>query len=127
MKTFKYVVSVIFLLIGIGFVVRGPVLPEDFVNPLKPIALGIAFFMWGVSLNLYTKSNYRGGAASIIGAFLVGFGLYTSADVLHMDKSLADPQKLAIYVAVALLYVAGAALLRQGHRIHKEIAEREKK
>ena len=75
------------------------------------IGLG-GFYLW------YIEKGYRGGAPSIIGAFLLVVGAFALASIVDEPQTQA-PYRLFISISAALILLAfGAVLLRSGHKYH---------
>lgn len=94
-------------------------MPRHLESPAKPISLGIVFLVWAYSLVKSVSSNYKGGAASVVGAFLIGMGIYSATSILYLSKDLTTVEIFASHLAYIVFFIAGAALMYQGHRIHK--------
>jgi hypothetical protein len=81
--------------------------------------MGIVFLLWGVLLIQYQARSYRGGAATIVGAFLLGIGLSELVGELLWKEPLTTRDAWTVLVAEVTFFIAGLALLVQGHRIHR--------
>jgi len=77
------------------------------------IALGYCGFR-------YVQLEYRGGIASVLGAFLAFLGAFSFAVLVGEPES--DTTFVVVNVAMGLLLTAaGVALLRRGHRRHLDL------
>ena len=119
MKIFWYIIAAALAFIGFLFIAFSSSLIEPPNTPVKTTALGVVFISWAYLLKEYISTNYSGGATSIIGAILCGFGLYMSPDIYLLTEETKTVEIVATYITVGLLIVGGLVLLFQGQRIHK--------
>ena len=96
----------------------GPPLPDPaatFVFAGGMIALGYCGLR-------YVQSEYRGGFASVLGAFLIFLG--AGAFAVLVDEPGRDPTVLVVDFALGvLLAVIGGFLIRRGHRRHLRLSD----
>lgn len=119
MKIIGYIFATILALIGFLFIAFSSTLNEPPNTPLKTIVLGCVFISWGYLLKEYLLKNYKGGPTSIIGAILIGFGIYMSPDILSLTAANDSVEVAATYITIVSLLLGGLILLFQGHRTHK--------
>jgi len=119
MKIIGYIFAFLLALIGFLFIAFSSGLNELPNTPLKTKVLGVVFISWGYSLMTYIFKNYKGGPTSIIGAILVGFGIYMSPEIFTLTETINSVEVAATYTLIVLLILGGLILLFQGHRIHK--------
>lgn len=87
-------------------------------DPFLGIAIVASCLLVGACAVIAAKLRYRGGWPTAIGLCLVAFGVQGLA--IELDAYLAANQEdpaIGILLGIALL-VAGALLLRSGHRAH---------
>lgn len=83
------------------------------------VTLGAIFSIWGGLLLWYRAKKYRGGAATIIGTFILGLAINSLLD--HFFLTLPATLKDAFIQASIIIFqiLSGTALLKQGHKIHR--------
>lgn len=86
----------------------------------EAIALGIVLVTWGMALFYYQSNSYRGGAASVIGAILLGIGVWNAPVDVFWTAHPAVREAWISAVTDLFIVGSGIALLIQGHRIHKQ-------
>jgi hypothetical protein len=125
MKVLGYIVAGLLSFCGILVLAFLPGTPKYAVVPAGPIIMGLVFLVWSSLLVLYLSRSYRGGAGSIVGAVLLGIGIW-SVVVNVLGAGYVDTEKAWMETIGALLSIlAGVALLVQGHKIHKSHAAQE--
>jgi hypothetical protein len=118
MKVFNYlVVGLLIAIASLGMVVA--LREENSGSLLKYAALSGLFLAWAILLAYYQSRSYRGGAASIIGALLLGIGIWTGLAPLLWEEPPAGKDAWLGASVVIFLIGSGLALMLQGHRIHK--------
>jgi hypothetical protein len=118
MKTFNYVVAgVLTVVASLGMVVA--LRAGSSGSSLKYAALSGLFLGWAVLLAYYQSRSYRGGAASVIGAVLLGIGVWTGLAPLLWEQQPVGRDAWLEGAVVIFLIGSGIALMLQGHRIHK--------
>jgi len=91
----------------------GPPLPD----PAATFVFGGGMIALGYCGLRYVQLEYRGGIASVLGAFLAFLGAFSFAVLVGEPES--DTTFVVVNVAMGLLLTAaGVALLRRGHRRH---------
>jgi hypothetical protein len=118
MKVLNYfVVGLLTAIASLGMVVA--LRPEHSGSSVKYVALSGLLLGWAILLGYYQSKSYRGGAASIIGAVLVGVGIWTGLGALLWEEQLARKDAGLEASVIIFLIGSGIALMLQGHRIHK--------
>lgn len=87
--------------------------------PAEPVVMGLVFLAWGILLILYRARSYKGGAASIVGAILLGIGIWSVIGEVFWQLRPTVKEMWTAVAAEGFMVVAGTALLLQGHRIHR--------
>lgn len=119
MKTITFIFAGAMVLLGIFGIMLAPSSSRFVEVPIKPVILGAMLLIWGILLAWYQTKSYRGGAATIIGGFLVGLAAFTAAENLLWRPPVTSREASLEIAAFLIFLVAGGALLIQGHRIHK--------
>lgn len=86
----------------------------------EAIALGIVLVAWAMALFYYQSHSYRGGAASVIGAILIGIGIWNASVDVFWTAHASVREAWISAVTDLFIIGSGMALLVQGHRIHKQ-------
>ena len=119
----KLILPAAMLLLGAFSVVFGPASPRFADDPSKALVGGLLLITWGTLLTWYQVRGYRGGAATIIGGFLVGLGAYSACDGLLWNTP-SSAKEIGLEIVVFGIFTgAGIALLMQGHRIHRRVRD----
>jgi hypothetical protein len=94
--------------------------PINFNN----VTLGAIVIIWGGLLLWYRAKKYRGGAATMIGALILGLAINSLLDHFFLALPATLKDALIQISIVILLILAGTALLKQGHKMHRLTDER---
>ena len=121
MKLRILIAAVLLIMLGnLGFVSALHQTPVK----VSGLAMGVLFVVWGALLLWYRAKSYRGGAATIIGALLLGMSAYTLLENIFWAVP-TTPKEAFIQISVlVVLAVAGSALVKQGHKMHRLTHER---
>ena len=118
MKVFNYlVVGLLTAIASLGMVVA--LRAENPGSSLKYAALSGLLLGWAVLLAYYQSRSYRGVAASLIGAVLLGIGIWTGLAPLLWEEQPVGRDAWLEASGVIFLIGSGLTLMLQGHRIHK--------
>lgn len=123
MKALRYLAAGVLILVALLTAMAAPNMPSYASAPAQPYVMGIVLLVWGVLLIQYQKLSYKGGAATIIGAFLFGIGLAELSGEFLWKHHEATSEVWITAIAETGFIVAGLALLAQGHRIHKAVTK----
>ena len=119
MKLLRYSVGGVLVLLALLFAMFAPSMPRFGEAPAQPYVVGLLLLVWGVLLIRYQTSSYKGGTASVFGAFLLGVGVWGVCGEIFWREYVATKPAWARVMAEATFVIVGVALLVQGHRIHK--------
>ncbi|QKT03886.1 hypothetical protein HUS23_08670 [Ectothiorhodospiraceae bacterium 2226] len=126
MNWLAYLFAGLLMLLGvISFIPLPGGVPDTGVAGTEMV-LGGVLVLWGGALFLARRAQYRGGLATVTGAFLFGIGVYVTL------APFTDPLKFqataGVKLTASLLFLGPAlALLALGHRNHarRRVAARE--
>jgi len=119
MKVFSYIVVGLLTVTACLAVIVALRPPEQSGFPVKYIVLAGLLLGWAILLAYYQLKSYRGGAASIIGAIVLGIAIQAGLGGLLWEEH-TNLKEAWLYALVTLLFIGmGAALMLQGHRKHK--------
>ena len=119
MKIIGYLISGILTFTAALLVTMGRHLPQFSGASFKPVMLGVVMLAWAMLLNYYLTKSYRGGAASIVGAIMLGVSIWSGLGELLWPEFATVRQTWTSVLASLFFVGAGLALLIQGHRLHK--------
>lgn len=116
--------AVAFLMIILG---NFALMSEVHKSPINVgrLSMGTVITVWGAFLLWYNIKSYRGGAATIVGVFLLGMAVHYVVESLFQATSVNLKEESSLNMAIALCALAGLALVRQGHKIHRLYNQKE--
>lgn len=88
------------------------------------LSIGLVMTAWGGFLLWYSIKSYRGGAATIIGVFLLGLAIHSVIESVFWAELATPKEARSQYLMIVFCALAGLALVKQGHIIHKLISQR---
>ena len=118
MKLFTYIFSGLLVLLGVISFFPVPGDEHDAGVSASEMISGGILIAWGGVLAWSRTANYRGGLATVVGAFLLGSGVYVSLAPFFMDASQLQASAGIKLTSALLILVPAVALLALGHRIH---------
>ncbi len=118
MKIFTYLFSGLLVLLGVISFFPVPGDAHDAGVSASEMISGGILIAWGGALAWSRTANYRGGLATVAGAFLLGSGIYVSLAPLFMDASQLQASAGIKLTSALLILVPAVALLALGQRIH---------
>lgn len=118
MKIINYAVVGLLTFTASLSVVFGPRVPDS-ASSAKSLVLAAMLLGWAMLLAYYQSKSYRGGAASIVGAILLGIGMWSASGEFLWHEHAIEKDRWTHVLATLFLIGSGIALLRQGHQIHK--------
>ena len=119
LRTLTYILAALLAVAGSFAIAVSPDSPRFASSPAQPVIVGCLFIAWSLFLVWYQSRSYRGGVATIIGSFLLGFAVFIAADdlIAHPEQRVASDE-----VAFLLVLFLGVTLLIVGHRRHSQIS-----
>jgi ABC-type Mn2+/Zn2+ transport system permease subunit len=118
MKVFNYIIVALFTLTASFAVIVARRTPEHSAS-VSYVALAGVLLGWAILLGYYQSKPYRGGTASIVGAILLGIGIWSGLGELFWEERTSQ-KDVWLGALVTLFFIGtGVALTLQGHRIHE--------
>jgi hypothetical protein len=98
---------------------------NDLSEPVSTFFLAAGMIVLGYCGYRYAERDYRGGARSMLGAFVAFLGVLL-VPLTFETSPLSDVGLLVSGIVTGVLFIAiGAGLLRSGHQRHCRLVEEE--
>lgn len=119
MKLAAYLFSGMLILLGVIVVIPSPGEAYDTRVFVSDMAFGGILIAWGGALAWSRQANYRGGLATIAGAFLLGFGASIALAPLYTENPELQARAGTALLTASVFLIPAVVLLVLGHWIHR--------